>query len=114
MRREQPTTLKIPELAEFLDSTPAKLVPFTKTWEEAKDDPWLVFHTSGTTGLPKLVTYTHRMMATLNLAESMPDASRENMKSYFENKRWYTPLPSLHVRYRSCNLATLRPDFRRL
>jgi hypothetical protein len=25
-------------------------VSYTKSWEEAKDDPWLIFHTWGTTG----------------------------------------------------------------
>lgn len=50
-------------------------------------------------GLPKLITYSHQMMASLDAAELMPDAHEENMNRHFEHKRWYTPLPSLHVCY---------------
>ncbi|KAF2692234.1 hypothetical protein K458DRAFT_426014 [Lentithecium fluviatile CBS 122367] len=46
--------------------------------------------------LPKLVTYTHQMMASLDSAELMPDAHEETMNRHFANMRWYTPLPSLH------------------
>lgn len=36
-------------------------------------------------------------MASLSLAEQMPDADSETMNRRFKKKRWYTPLPSLHV-----------------
>jgi hypothetical protein len=39
-----------PELDELFGKTEAKLYVYRKTWEEGKGDPWLVFHTSGTTG----------------------------------------------------------------
>lgn len=43
-------TATAPELHELLQDTPAKPVYYHKSWEDARDDPWLVFHTSGTTG----------------------------------------------------------------
>lgn len=42
--------LEIPELDEWLSKENAPMFPYTKTWEEAKLDPWIIFHTSGTTG----------------------------------------------------------------
>ncbi|KAF2017909.1 AMP-binding enzyme [Aaosphaeria arxii CBS 175.79] len=90
------SALEIPEVFELLKDEPPPPVSFTKTWEQAQNDPWLIFHTSGTTGLPKLVTYSHKMMASLDAAELMPDASDETMNNHFRNRRWYTPLPSLH------------------
>ncbi|KUI71790.1 Acetyl-coenzyme A synthetase 1 [Cytospora mali] len=33
--------------------------PFNKTWEEGKFDPYMVLHSSGTTGNPKPVEYKH-------------------------------------------------------
>lgn len=43
-------TLEIPELAEWLRNEEAHPFPYDKTWDEGKSDPWLIFHTSGTTG----------------------------------------------------------------
>lgn len=45
----QPITL--PSLGHFLNETEAIPVNYPKAWAEGKDDPWLVFHTSGTTGM---------------------------------------------------------------
>lgn len=45
----QPIT--IPALEHFLNETEASPVNYPKSWAEGKDDPWLVFHTSGTTGM---------------------------------------------------------------
>jgi hypothetical protein len=42
--------LEIPELAEWLKDEDARPFPYDKTWDEGKSDPWLIFHTSGTTG----------------------------------------------------------------
>ena len=50
-------TIEIPAM-EVLTSTPAKAYPYTKTWEEAKNDRVLIMHTSGSTGAlqsPRLV-----------------------------------------------------------
>jgi len=90
------SALQILETSDLLQDGSPLSFPYTKTWEQAKDDPWLTFHTSGTTGLPKLVTYTHRMMSSLDASELMPDAHEETMNRHFQNRRWYTPLPSLH------------------
>lgn len=42
--------LEVPELDEWLSKENAPVFSYTKTWEQAKLDPWLIFHTSGTTG----------------------------------------------------------------
>lgn len=43
-------TITVPEPDEFSLEAEAVPVNYSKTWDEGKDDPWLVFHTSGTTG----------------------------------------------------------------
>lgn len=45
----QPIT--VPDIEVFENEAEAPIYAYSKTWEEGKDDPWLVFHTSGTTGL---------------------------------------------------------------
>lgn len=39
-----------PPLEEWITEKPAKPYAFDTPWNEAADDPWLIFHTSGTTG----------------------------------------------------------------
>ena len=47
-------TVTAPELHELLRDSPAQPGVYQKPWDDAKDDPWLVFHTSGTTGQSSL------------------------------------------------------------
>lgn len=42
----------IPELEVLLESGPVPHYPYEKTFEEAEHDPYLILHTSGTTGDP--------------------------------------------------------------
>jgi len=39
-----------PSLQEWITEKPAIPYVFKKSWDEAADDPWIIFHTSGTTG----------------------------------------------------------------
>ncbi|KAJ5668962.1 hypothetical protein N7462_010032 [Penicillium macrosclerotiorum] len=88
-------TITVPALGEFFNEIEAIPVNYSKSWEEGKDDPWLVFHTSGTTGNPKPITYTHEMMAGVDAAASRSDIE-ECVIHQFAQQRWYSPLPSLH------------------
>ncbi|RHZ57475.1 putative AMP-binding enzyme [Aspergillus thermomutatus] len=85
-----------PELEILLQETAAEPYVYPKSWEEGKNDPWMVFHTSGTTGYPKPITYTHQMAAAFDLAASLPDID-EGLLHHGPMRRWYTPLPSLHL-----------------
>ncbi|KAL8937061.1 MAG: hypothetical protein Q9216_004610, partial [Gyalolechia sp. 2 TL-2023] len=46
--------------------------PYDKTFEEARNDPFLVIHTSGSTGLPKPVTLYHGGLATAGNQQTLP------------------------------------------
>ena len=46
--------------------------PFEKTFEEAARDPFIVIHTSGSTGLPKPITLRHGGLASLDGHHLMP------------------------------------------
>ena len=41
----------IPEQGEWFIDEVADWYSYAKEWEQAKDDPWIIFHTSGTTGI---------------------------------------------------------------
>lgn len=42
--------VQAPKLDKLLNEAPADPVEYQKSWENGKHDPWLIFHTSGTTG----------------------------------------------------------------
>ena len=55
---------------------------------------WLA---DGHLGHPKPITYTHRMMAAPDIAAGLTNIE-ESYTHQYAFKRWYTPLPVLHVR----------------
>ncbi|CAG8961237.1 hypothetical protein HYFRA_00013293 [Hymenoscyphus fraxineus] len=84
-----------------------------QTWEEGKDDPWIMFHTSGTTGLslkfdmivtfpeisvglPKLITLTNKMMTVFDVTSTLPDADQATQASKNKDRRVYSPIPMFH------------------
>jgi acyl-CoA synthetase (AMP-forming)/AMP-acid ligase II len=64
----------VPDLDDLLDlSDRAEHYPYSKTFEEAQWDPYLVLHSSGTTGSPKPVTFNHAVIAALDRQHLLPD-----------------------------------------
>ncbi|KAL9616239.1 MAG: hypothetical protein Q9160_008865 [Pyrenula sp. 1 TL-2023] len=47
--------LDLPDFGFFLKDEPVQPYPYNKTWEEARKDPYVVMHSSGTTGTPKVL-----------------------------------------------------------
>jgi len=45
----------LPDLDFFLKDEPVQPYPYTKTWEAARKDLYVVMHSSGTTGTPKVL-----------------------------------------------------------
>ena len=56
----------------------------------------MALHTNLKLGFPKLVTYTHRMMAKPDAAATL-DGIWETHINHYASTRCYTPLPALHV-----------------
>lgn len=46
--------------------------PYEKSFDEAAHDPFIVIHTSGSTGLPKPITLYHGGLATADAHQLMP------------------------------------------
>ncbi len=53
------STLQFLEKEDLLNDEVVPPFPFDKTWEQTKDDPWLLLHTSGTTGKAKKMIFFH-------------------------------------------------------
>lgn len=71
----------IPELEDLLSDDDVRDFPFVKTFEEAKHDPFLILHTSGSTGLPKPVTFTHAVVAAHDAQAAVPPSSESDIKA---------------------------------
>lgn len=67
----------IPELHDLLDTTTDRPChyPYKKTFEQAKYEPYLILHTSGTTGTPKPVIINHALTASLDAQRLLPDVN---------------------------------------
>ncbi|CAI6335581.1 unnamed protein product [Periconia digitata] len=90
----QPTA--VPELEAWLYSGDAPAYPYSKSWNEGKDDPWIIFHTSGTTGLPKPITYTNSMMSSFDVAQTLPEPKEMTQLGWCFNRRCYGVVPLSH------------------
>ena len=63
----------IPELDDLLfGPQQVETYSYSKTFEEARHDPFVTCHTSGSTGFPKLVTATHGTLAGCDAFQDLP------------------------------------------
>ena len=88
----------IPELDHFLDRDPVTQYPFNKTFEEVRNDLVAVLHSSGSTGVPKPIFFTHSSVCTLdnhNLYRS--SAGEKTILASLGGNRMFSLLPFFHV-----------------
>ncbi|KAF2815286.1 acetyl-CoA synthetase-like protein, partial [Mytilinidion resinicola] len=95
-------TLVVPDFEELISAKGVKEYEYSKTWEEGKDDPVAIFHTSGSSGLPKLVTWTNNMLATADATRLLPDV--DGIPAYtptnavlLQGGRFWAMLPLFHA-----------------
>jgi acyl-coenzyme A synthetase/AMP-(fatty) acid ligase len=75
--------------------------PYTKTWEEAKNDVILVVHTSGSTGVPKPIFYTNKWIGNCvdnqELVPPLPGRTLANFSLVKRKKPFFTGTPFFHL-----------------
>ncbi|KAI9842789.1 MAG: hypothetical protein M1837_006892 [Sclerophora amabilis] len=86
-----------PPLCDWITEKEAKPVEYQKSWEQAKHDPWIIFHTSGTTGIPRPIVYTHLMMTSVDASKLFPDAGEETQMGCHVNSRVFSTVPIFHL-----------------
>lgn len=81
----------------------SRLFPYDQHFDEAKDHPILVLHSSGSTGLPKPVTMTHASFAVIDNDRNFPSIpGRRNhdltvWDFHNDDARIYEPFPPFHL-----------------
>ncbi|KAF2491843.1 putative NRPS-like enzyme [Lophium mytilinum] len=72
--------------------------PYEKTFEEAKYDPAFILHTSGSTGIPKPLTYNHSFITRIaNVTSLPPPEGFQSLDKYFRSGSFFMTLPGFHV-----------------
>ncbi|KAI0169406.1 hypothetical protein GGR52DRAFT_555036 [Hypoxylon sp. FL1284] len=87
-------------LDSWLSSHEAEPFPYSKTFEQVEWDPFVVLHTSGSTGLPKPVEIRHGMLAISDAYHVLPDYRElpSSLRVWSEGpKRQFAPFPLFHA-----------------
>lgn len=91
--------LEIPTVEELL----AKVYPsypYEKSFEQARTEPLVVLHTSGTTGLPKPIIWTHDFADSwLYWVSLNGPGGYNNQHTLWSPGRLFFLFPPFHVRY---------------
>lgn len=97
-------------LEHWLDETPSEHFRDQRSFHELAEHPFIVLHTSGTTGLPKPVDITHGLVSTVDRYQDLsPVDNKEIWLQRVKNKRILCCLPPFHV-CTSCSMRPIHPN----
>ncbi|KAI0890636.1 uncharacterized protein GGS22DRAFT_194569 [Annulohypoxylon maeteangense] len=90
--------LEVPAVNHWLDGQlEGKPYPYTKTFAEAKAEPFVVLHTSGSTGLPKPIIQTHATISPFDAFTALPSLGYQpTYPAMCAGKRVYLSFPLFH------------------
>ncbi|KAL8707220.1 MAG: hypothetical protein Q9220_007714 [cf. Caloplaca sp. 1 TL-2023] len=102
-----PRHLVLESLIELLFKSDVPSYPYGKTFDEADHDPFIVIHTSGSTGLPKPVVIYHGGLATVDGHHNLPsyDEGQAQVRAFGTRTRMLQTLPPFHVAGILCSLS---------
>jgi hypothetical protein len=88
----------IPELDFFLDKEPVDIIPFKKIFDEVKDEPFCILHTSGSTGIPKPVIVTYGSFGGMDAQLLTPSLGyKPTFLSHVRRKKVFFASPVFHA-----------------
>ncbi|KAL8673291.1 MAG: hypothetical protein Q9168_002289 [Polycauliona sp. 1 TL-2023] len=70
--------LELPEIDELLDAEITAAFPYNKTFGESSQDPFCILHTSGSTGVPKPIPWSHGLIGTMDAVRLLPPADGDD------------------------------------
>ena len=90
-------TMMVPTLEDTVMTEDEPLYPYYKAYEQAKHEPFVVLHTSGSTGLPKPVVLNHGTLAHHDLFLNAKSLGGKVLNvARFSGKRVLLCLPQFH------------------
>jgi acyl-CoA synthetase (AMP-forming)/AMP-acid ligase II/aryl carrier-like protein len=93
--------LELPSIDELLDAESVEPFPFDKTFGTSKNEPFCILHTSGTTGVPKPIFWTHALIGTMDAVRLLPPTEGDGglapwMDNWNPGDRIYSSFPMSH------------------
>ena len=97
LSRKPMRKLEVPSLENILKSNEGPLYPFRKAFSQAKDEPFVALHTSGSTGPPKPAVLKHGTVAHHDLFVHASELGGKGLNmAHFSGKRVLLGLPFFH------------------
>ncbi|KAI0424717.1 hypothetical protein F5Y09DRAFT_323623 [Xylaria sp. FL1042] len=89
--------VEVPWVNDWLDvnNTEERPYPYDKIFSEARDEPFVVLHTSGSTGLPKPIIQTHGLVSAVDAFTTLDDA-QTIFPILCKGRRVYSAFPLFH------------------
>ncbi|TGO60158.1 hypothetical protein BOTNAR_0150g00100 [Botryotinia narcissicola] len=101
--------VEVPSVEDILKNK-GRRFPFDKTFSKANQEPFVVVHTSGSTGSPKPMIWTHETaQRNIALMTLDPTAGYESQHRMYEGKRVFLTFPPFHGAYLCCHLFNAVP-----
>jgi len=99
--------LDLPLLEDLLDAEITAPFPYNKKFKEAINDPFCYLHTSGSTGVPKPIPWSHGLIGTMDAIRLLPRVDGDDnlvpwTYDWKEGDRIYSSFPMCHVSISSC------------
>lgn len=96
--------LQLPGVDDLLNAEAVEPFLYSKTFEGSIDDPFCILHTSGTTGVPKPVSWTHGLIGTMDAVRLLPPVEGDGglapwTNNWSEGDRIYSSFPMSHVSF---------------
>ena len=100
LKKRPMKVVPLPEQLELLNEGAVAKYHYAKTFTEARQDPFVVLHTSGSTGLPKPVIVPNGSLATTDAHHLLPPVEGRLTQAQFFTipRRVYSTFPNFHVR----------------
>lgn len=89
--------IEVPDVTFFLDDHHEHF-PYHKSWPQVHSEPLFVVHTSGSTGMPKPITYNHATAAAnIKMLSLDPPTGYDSQDRVYHGKRVFVAFPPFHV-----------------
>ena len=102
LQKRPMNVLQLPQLDELLDAVSTDPFPYTKKFDEAINDPFCFLYTSGTTGVPKPIPWSHGLIGTMDAVRLLPPGADGDLPPWTTDWKTgdtiYSSFPMSHVR----------------
>ncbi|OAA59696.1 Chloramphenicol acetyltransferase-like domain protein [Niveomyces insectorum RCEF 264] len=101
LQKRPMNVLGLPSLDELLDAEATEPYPYEKAFADAIAEPFCVLHTSGSTGLPKPIVWSHGLIGTMDAVRLLPPTEGDGgmapwSAGWDDGDRIYSSFPMSH------------------